>query len=294
VKRWFGKASVLARIVSDAQLWRIAAKELLGSKRSRDEPLGPEIAAVEGDDGSGLRAVDVSGSRYWQPATMNLQALGPIHGEVFGADHPHYYEYQGCSIKPGDVVVDAGASEGFFTRFALDRGARVIAVEPWSVQARALRRTYAGEIAQGRVVVEQVALGDSDGEVTLELDPSAPWGATVGQAYRGSVREVVPRTTLDHLVDRTWGRCDFLKADVEGAEAQLVEGARQTLARDRPRIAIAVYHGPTNYLDVRATLRSLGAGYHVTGKGLYRRRFLYLPMLLHAWTTANVSGSWNS
>ena len=160
----------------------------------------------------------------------------------------------------------------------------MIVVEPWSVQARALRRTFAHEIDGGRVRVEAVALGDSEGEVTLELDPSAPWGATVGRAYRGSVREVVPRTTLDRLIARTWGRCDFLKADVEGAEVALVEGARQTLARDRPRVAIAVYHGPTNYQDVREVIQSLGAGYHITGKGLYRRRFLYLPMLLHAWS----------
>jgi hypothetical protein len=63
----------------------------------------------------------------------------------------------------------------------------------------------------------------------------------------------------------------------------LIDGARQTLARDRPRVAVAVYHGVTNYLDVRAVLRGLDAGYHVTGKGLHRHRFLYVPMLLHAW-----------
>jgi FkbM family methyltransferase len=289
VKRLVGKASDLTRIVLDGQLWQIAAHQWLGSKRRLEKIDSPQIVAVGDSDASGLRAVEVSGTRYWQPASMDLQALGPIHAEVFGVEHPHYYEYQGCLIQPGDVVVDAGASEGFFTRFALDRGARVIAVEPWSVQAQALRRTYADEIAQGRVLVEQVALGDSEGEVTLELDPAAPWGATVGQAYQGSVREVVSRITLDRLVARTWGRCDFLKADVEGAEMSLVEGARQTLARDRPRLAIAVYHGPTNYLDVRAVVRSVRADYHVTGKGLYRRRFLYLPMLLHAWTTGNSS-----
>lgn len=37
-------------------------------------------------------------------------------------------------------------------------------------------------------------------------------------------------------------RVDRLKLDVEGAEPQALRGAARTLARDRPRLAVAAYH----------------------------------------------------
>jgi FkbM family methyltransferase len=280
-----GKAAVGARVVASPELWRLAAA---GALRRRPAAAGgaeglPAVTTVGEDPAAGLIEVEVGGRRYWEPAAVDRGGLADIHDEVFRADHPHFYEYKRCRVRPGDVVVDAGAAEGFFTRFALERGARVVAVEPYAPQADALRRTFAGEVAAGRVRVCQVALGDREGEVTLEVDPAAPWGGTVGRAFRGTVRQRVRQTTLDQLVAQTWGRCDFLKADVEGAEGGLTRGASRTLRRDRPRVAIAVYHGPTNYLDVRDALRALRVGYRVTGKGLHRFRFVYVPVMLHAW-----------
>jgi hypothetical protein len=94
----------------------------------------------------------------------------------------------------------------------------------------------------------------------------------------------VPQTTLDALVvDVPGARCDFLKMDVEGAERQVIAGARGMLRRDRPRLSIAVYHRAIGYLDIRDDLRRLGLGYVIKGKGL-QRRGLFFPTILHAWS----------
>lgn len=37
---------------------------------------------------------------------------------------------------------------------------------------------------------------------------------------------------------------NFIKMDIEGAEAQALDGARRTIARHRPRLAISAYHRP--------------------------------------------------
>jgi FkbM family methyltransferase len=204
--------------------------------------------------------------------------------EVFDPGHPHHYELGPCRVREGDVVVDAGASEGLFTRFALERGAQVIAVEPFGPMAEALRRTFAPEIAAGTVRVEQAAVSDRPGEARLTLpDPSQPWGATISP--RGDdAGEVVPQVTIDDLVERScWGRCDFLKMDVEGAERAAVAGASATLRRDRPRLSIAVYHFATGFVDIRGDLGAAGLGYVVRGKGMTRRRGVLVPTILHAW-----------
>ncbi|MFB6889238.1 FkbM family methyltransferase [Kitasatospora sp. NPDC056327] len=58
-------------------------------------------------------------------------------------------------------------------------------------------------------------------------------------------RLMVPVRTLDALTDaRTGGplpeRVDFVKADVEGAEPLVVEGARETLLRNRPALLLEI------------------------------------------------------
>ncbi len=279
-----GNLITAMRLAVSPPIWRSTATGLrTGGYDPNGKPSTP-YPILEVDPAAGLSLLEIDGKAYWEASGLDHDGLRAIHAEVFDRESSHHYEVGGCAIRPDDVVIDAGACEGFFTRFALDRGARVVAVEPWSTQANALRRTFAREIDEGRVRIEQRALSDREGSLELRIDPAHPWGATLGSAYNATVGEVVPLTTLDRLVDATWGRCDFLKADIEGAEVAMVDGAVRTLARDRPRISIAVYHRSTNYLDIRRKLRSLRIGYHVEGKGAQRRDIFYIPVMLHAWT----------
>jgi len=119
---------------------------------------------------------------------------------------------------------------------ALDRGARVIAVEAWSKAADGLRRTYARETAEGRVIVHQVLLADTSGAGSLVVDPDWPQGASVSLPEDAKyLTEPVARLTLDDLIaGSTWQRCDFVKMDIEGSEQSALAGARRVIAAHRP------------------------------------------------------------
>jgi FkbM family methyltransferase len=280
----FDKIRSGTRMLVDADLWRIILREARRGKRKWEDVA--EATIVETDESSGLHRVGIGGYSYWVPQSMGIAGFQMIYLEVFCEDHPHYYEYRGCRIRPGDVVVDAGACEGLFTRIALERGARVIAVEPWGPMAEGLRRTFEAEIAAGTVIIAQTLLHDQVGAATLRVNTVSPWGASMydgGAIASGEVREAVSGTTLDELVTSSpWGRCDFVKMDIEGVERKAVAGARATIVRDLPCLSIAVYHHATGYLDIRHDLQSLDLGYEITGKGL-QRRGLYFPMIMHAW-----------
>jgi hypothetical protein len=56
-------------------------------------------------------------------------------------------------------------------------------------------------------------------------------------------------------------RVDFLKVDVEGADLGVLEGASETIRRDRPRLAIACYHKPDDLVAIPDFIASLGVEY---------------------------------
>lgn len=256
------------------------ARELALSKNGHASP--PPKITTPGPGSEAIYPVDVEGKTYYMPKFVPDSQLIPIYGEIFDPTHPHYYEYKECRISPGDVVIDAGASEGFFTRFALDKGANVIIVEPSQVWIDALHQTFAPEIAAGRIHIERACLEDHVGEAEMNIDPEIGW---VLDDQPGKL-ELIPLLTLDALVAKSkWGRCDFIKMDIEGAERRAIAGAQETLRKYKPNLSIAVYHDPSGYLDIRSDLNRLHPEYQVTAKGLLQRYRYKIPVMLHAWAS---------
>lgn len=134
-------------------------------------------------------------------------------------------------VRPGDVVVEAGANIGGHTILfskLVGNGGRVVAFEP----QRLIYQMLCGNLAINsleNVWALQVALGDKEETASVETVPMNVGGATLCNASPG--REVFPVQTLDqyHLP-----RVDFIKADVEGYEGKLLAGARETIDRCRP------------------------------------------------------------
>jgi FkbM family methyltransferase len=160
-------------------------------------------------------------------------------------------------VHRGDVVLDCGADCGGFTRSALWAGAAVvIAIEPSPLKEGCLRRTFASEIQQGRVIV--VPKGVWNKEDTLKLyDDSVV-------IHRVADGPLIPLTTIDKLVvDLRLSRVDFIKMDIEGAEKQALEGGRHTIEKFKPRMAIATEHFPDDAIKIPEVIRGIVPAYRI-------------------------------
>src|SRR5882762_2622128 len=83
-------------------------------------------------------------------------------------------------VKPGDLVFDAGAHVG--DRIAAFRrlGARVIAVEPQPALIKVLKLIYGRD---RMVAIEPLAIGRSDGQITLKLNIDNPTVSTASDDF---------------------------------------------------------------------------------------------------------------
>ena len=72
----------------------------------------------------------------------------------------HYYEVPETNVEAGDVVVDCGAAEGFFTFKHLTEAKHIYAVEPLPVFVEAMQKMFSGT---GKVTVLALALLDKEG-----------------------------------------------------------------------------------------------------------------------------------
>lgn len=171
-------------------------------------------------------------------------------------------------ITPGGrIAIDVGANQGFYSYVLSRRFRRVLAFEPNAAIGADLACCAAGNIE-----IHQVALSTEDGWGELfvpqvagveqhgwaSFDPYNLPDATAVAAFE------VPVRSLDgydlHGVD-------FIKIDVEGHEADVLAGARETLRRDRPALLAEVRRA--NFERVACLLSEFGyAPYRLRGDAL--------------------------
>jgi FkbM family methyltransferase len=162
-------------------------------------------------------------------------------------------------VPRGGTAVDVGANQGLFS-YALSYIAdRVVAFEPNPDYA-----SFARWMLRGRAEVHQLALSDASGRGTLYV-PLSDDGMVLH--FAGSLQRTHSqfRSMETHDVDiRTLDGfglvgVHFIKADVEGNEREVLDGARTTIARDRPTILLELLSG--THADPAAATAAICEGF---------------------------------
>lgn len=142
---------------------------------------------------------------------------------------PHRYLTDTFDVDINDVIVDVGAAEGNFSLSVIEKVKQVYIFEVEKDWIKALEATF--EPWKEKVKIVQKYVSDQDTNMSIRLD-----------TFFNKNQKV-----------------NFIKADVEGAEAQVINGASDLIkAQTNLKIAICTYHRQTDAEDLDKLLKNKG------------------------------------
>ena len=159
-------------------------------------------------------------------------------------------------VDPKRICLDVGANLGLFTYFLARYAPHVYAFEPNPIPLRILK-----SVADKNVTVREMALSDRTGEAELVVPKGRKgWssnGASVEHTQSGNGRIV--KVSCSRIDDLGYQDIGFIKIDVEGHEKSVLEGARETLARDRPNLFVEneIAHAGSGVSEVFEMMKDL-------------------------------------
>ena len=181
-------------------------------------------------------------------------------------------------FQPNSVFWDIGANVGVYTLYAALRGdTRVVAFEPAAVNYFLLAANCEANHFDDRVTCLLTGLGSQRSIATLEVSQFAP---AQSFSFRGKRNRSYPGRqgalilTMDQMIDEYGLPCpNYIKLDVPGLTAEILEGGARTLQRPEVR-------------ELHAEMRASTA----SGKRMMERlrRYGLLPAAMHEHGTTDV------
>lgn len=160
-----------------------------------------------------------------------------------------------------EVFIDAGAFKGDtiegFRKWTNNQYKKIISLEPVEEYFKEVLGRYTNE---ERIEIYNNAAWDKEERLGIVLDGP-------GSRVTGVNQIEIDGLDIDTIVgDDT--KVTFIKMDIEGSELKALSGAKKTISRYHPRMAICAYHKPGDYIDLASYILSINEEYR-----LYLRKY---------------------
>lgn len=184
--------------------------------------------------------------------------LVPENGFILGTTGEQYFDV--FEPEEGEVFVDAGCWDGCtsekFVAWCNGNYSRIYAFEPDSMCWPLCEKTFREKNIEKVSFVKKGVWGYTD---SLYLKGVGDGSTGIFDKPVSSVR--VPVTSIDDVLSGE--KVTFIKMDVEGSELQALEGARKSIEKYRPRMAICVYHKPQDIWELADYILRLNPDYRL-------------------------------
>lgn len=178
-----------------------------------------------------------------------------------------YFPQKALNTLKGRDVIDGGAYWGDSALVLNEyQPCAIHAFEPFPDSYEKLKETISNNGLQDKVIPISYGLGNRFETRTLYTQ-----GMESGSNFTGviptvtteteKVSNLVAVTTIDQYAHENNLNVGLIKLDIEGSELAAIQGALEVIKRDRPLLAISIYHQPKDFLKIRPLIESLNLGY---------------------------------
>ena len=150
-------------------------------------------------------------------------------------------------VRNNSVVFDIGAFKGdtaiFFSKNT-NENAKIYAFEP-DANVFNILNSICKKHNLHNVITKNIFFSDKNEDTLFE-----PMMYSIYEYNKLKDKVVINSTTIDkYIEENNIEKIDFIKMDVEGAELSILKGAKNTIKKYRPHLAIAIYHGGDLFME---------------------------------------------
>jgi FkbM family methyltransferase len=202
----------------------------------------------------------------------NWQISADIYSEAFGIGMDRrfylyniydlcgaqYFSHEFISYGDNEVYIDAGAADGGTVRRFYDY-CKKFGKEPlkiYGIEAAAALYQQSVKNTDGMDCVRMLhcAAGKEESETECFINDIGMVDAVSG------IEKIMLKTrTIDEICKRD--KVTFIKMDIEGFEFDALIGAAETIKRDKPKLAVSIYHKFRDIVDLPDFILSLNPDY---------------------------------
>ena len=182
---------------------------------------------------------------YWLGRSSNQ------FGRFVYADNEQYLT-AGFIPNQGGVVIEAGAYDGATAAIFSDFGYKVYTFEMDKISFDKAKKLA----AEKNFVIENMGLGSYNHEMRYKSNGGED------NRWDNAGNDVAKVVGIDSYVrEKKIPRVDLIKLDVEGAELDVLEGAKATIALYKPILALSAYHKLDDFVTLTNFVKSIRPDY---------------------------------
>ena len=181
-------------------------------------------------------------------------------------------------VRQGDIVLDLGAWIGDFSAYASKKGAIVYAFEPLPETRVLLEKTVKyNKENDGEINIVPLGVGSENTIVTFyQFKGHSASSTFLEECALWSQDEVqIEVVRLDDWVEKENIKVSFIKADIEGFEHNMLQGAANILRTQQPILSLCTYHPQNDPMVMQNLILEANPNYRIIRRRM--KLFAYVP-----------------
>jgi FkbM family methyltransferase len=187
------------------------------------------------------------------------------------------YQWKNVHLSERDVVIDAGSNVGLFSLFAAKYfHCQCYAFEPLNVILPLLEENVKKNALDNSIHICPYGLSNTNGTTTFSIAQDNMGGSSIVMKCDGNSNNKIQCISLDFWVkENNITKIDFIKADIEGAERLLLQGATHVLQTFQPKLSICTYHLPDDKQVLENIIKKANPKYKIMH--VHEKLYAYVP-----------------